>query len=450
MEAFVEAVNEAYHQFDSERVLLERSLDMTSEELVAHNQRLREELEAGRVMQQKLEAELRERKRAEESLRRNMVRLDEAQRLSGAGYWEWNVRTGDAVWSSEMYRIFGYEPGSITPNHHLFITHCHPEDVRPLTEYMRSIRTGRSQPTEFRIRRADDGGVRTLRASARIAADTAGRLSEAFGVCLDITEQRTYEHTLIAAREQAEAATRHAEELLLLKTTLLNNVSHELRTPLAAIIGFADILMADLDGERREFAQLIAQSGERLLDTFNSVLTLASLESGQEQLTLRPCELATEAEEAVQLLQPQARERRLFLTLDVEEAVRVRADSSALHRIFQNLLGNALKFTPQGGITVRVGRHVEPGGRFCGVVSIHDTGRGINPVFLPHLFDAFQQESKGMTRSHEGAGLGLTIVRRLTEMMGGRVEVESTLGVGSTFRVYLPLAGAPHLSLVGK
>ena len=148
LEAFVQAVDEAYRQFDGERELLESSLEVTSEELVERNRHLRDELQAGLGMQEKLEEELRERRRVEESLRRNVVRLDEAQRLSGMGYWEWNVRTGAAVWSSEMYRIFGYEPGSVTPSHRLFLSHVHPEDLRRLTRYVQSIRTGRSRAEE--------------------------------------------------------------------------------------------------------------------------------------------------------------------------------------------------------------------------------------------------------------------------------------------------------------
>ncbi len=448
-QAFVEAVEEAYHQFDSERTMLEHSLELTSDELVEHNQRLQDELGRVQRMQGALERELRERKRVEEALRRSLVRLDEAQRIAAVGYWEWRLRTGEVLWSDETFRIYGYEPGSVEPSQELFVSHTHPDDLAQLTRHVRLSRPGRSRREEYRIHRVT-GEVRTIQISSQIGLDEEGHPTHIFGIMRDVTDEREHEQTLIRAREQAEEAQRHAEELLALKTTLLDNISHELRTPLAAIIGFAEILAADLDGERQEFAQLIAQSGERLLDTFNSVLTLATLESGTQTLDVKECELVAEAREAVRLLEQQVEARGLYLRLDAPEDVAVHADVPALHRVLHNLIGNALKFTAQGGVTVRIGRALHEDGRAYGVVAVEDTGRGIDPAFLPRLFDAFQQESKGMARTHEGAGLGLTIVRRLAEMMQGWVEAESVVGVGSTFRVYLPCASASPLRLVPR
>ncbi len=445
---FADAVNEAYHQFEDERRLLERSLGLTSEELVARNQHLQRELEKVQQMQARLEAELAERQRVEESLRRNVVRLDAAQRLAGMGYWEWDTATGRVFFSDETFRIFGYAPGAVAPSQRLFLQHVVREDLDKLTRYVRLSRRGTSRELEYRIRRVE-GEVRMLRASSQRALNAAGRPTQLFGIVVDVTQQWMREESLVEARQQAEAAQRHAEALLLAKNSLLDNIGHELRTPLTAILGFADVLALDLEGQPREFARLIAQSGERLLETFNAVLDLATLESGRDAFQVQPCNLASVCEAVAREMTPLAEAKAL--TLDFEppaQPVSVSADGDALHRILHNLVANAVKFTHEGGVTLRVAMGTSRDGRACGLVEVEDTGPGISPAFLPNLFEPFEQESKGMARRHEGAGLGLAVARGMARRMGGDVEVESWLGRGSIFRLVMPVGA--HLRLVQK
>gem|GEM_PF-2904991 len=247
----------------------------------------------------------------------------------------------------------------------------------------------------------------------------------------DITSRKSYEQQLVVAREKAE-------EMAQVKSQLLTNMSHEIRTPLTAILGFAQVLSEEAKGAHREFGQLIEQNGKRLLATLNSVLDLAQLEDPMGQASLAPVDLCTEVQEALALFENKAELQGLYLKAvfpESEAAVRAEANSNFVNRILVNLIGNSLKFTEEGGITVGVRCEGEEA-----VLFVQDTGQGIAAEFLPHIFDEFRQESTGLSRTHEGNGLGLAITRRLVEQMNGRIDVESTKGEGTTFAVRLACA----------
>ena len=249
-------------------------------------------------------------------------------------------------------------------------------------------------------------------------------LSVYFG---DITDRKDYERGLIEAKEEAE-------QLAQVKSTLLANMSHEIRTPLTSIIGFSSIMAQEATGDHQEFAQLIEQNGQRLMATLNSVLDLAQLERGAVPNTIKPIDVAAEIDQIAHLLQPIAEEAGLYLRVECDaEDTSAALDKNLLNRVLNNLISNAIKFTNEGGVVVRVGADAEEVW-----ADVTDTGVGISPAFIPHLFEEFSQESKGMARSFEGSGLGLAISRRLVETMGGVIEVESEQDVGSTFTVRLP------------
>ncbi len=240
--------------------------------------------------------------------------------------------------------------------------------------------------------------------------------------------------------EAERAARERAEEMMRAKTSFFNNMSHEIRTPLTAIIGAAEILTMETEGTALEFAQMLFQGGQRLLDTLNSVLDLARLESEQQAVLLQPIRLDERAHQTVEMLRSLA--DRKGITLDVLADVpgaTVLADAAAVDRILTNLIGNAIKFTDRGGVRVEIGAQ---GGYVA--LTVRDTGIGMSEAFLPQVFDDFKQESDGLARSHEGSGLGLAITQRLVDLMGGTIAVESEKGVGSAFTVRLPRApGAP-------
>lgn len=243
----------------------------------------------------------------------------------------------------------------------------------------------------------------------------------------DISDRKRYEANLITAREKAE-------QLAQLKSTLMANLSHEIRTPLTSIIGFSSILSQEATGEHQEFAHLIEQNGQRLMETLNSVLDLAQFERGQLPYDPTPFDVATEVKQIVQLLKAQADNRGLYLNV-VNQATDPMAtlDRSLLSRVLNNIVGNAIKFTNEGGVTVTVG-----GNEAQVWIEVADTGIGISPSFMPYLFDEFRQEAPDASRSYRGSGLGLAISQRLILAMNGTIEVESTQHVGSSFIVRLP------------
>lgn len=241
-------------------------------------------------------------------------------------------------------------------------------------------------------------------------------------------ERKRVESELIQARAEAEKMSR-------LKSSFLANLSHEIRTPLTSILGYASLLAHELDGPFREWATTISQSGDRLLRTINSVLDLALLESGNLELSRNVVDLGRVVDDQLQLITPWAAEKNLTVIYNAPEpACTVYGDRICLDRVVANLLENAIKFTPSGTITITLNML---GGQAC--LSIEDTGIGMSPSFLKEIFNAFQQESVGEARDYEGIGLGLTVAKRLLNLHGGSIHIESHKGVGSRFSCMLPL-----------
>jgi signal transduction histidine kinase len=245
-----------------------------------------------------------------------------------------------------------------------------------------------------------------------------------------MTERKKREQNLREAKERAEKMNR-------LKTAFLANMSHEIRTPLTSIIGFAEVLADEVSGPREEMADLIQRSGGRLKETLTSVLDFARLEGEAMSLSPERLDLVERVRETVELLRPQIQEKALTLTLDLPEtSVEARMDGAALDRVLTNLLTNAIKFTEEGRITVALQADDEDV-----ALTVEDTGSGIGEEFLEHIYDAFEQESSGTARTHEGIGLGLTITQRLVDLMDGTIEIESTEGEGTRVTVRLPRTG---------
>lgn len=240
-------------------------------------------------------------------------------------------------------------------------------------------------------------------------------------------EQHRQADALIAAKHEAEEMSR-------LKSSFLANMSHEIRTPLTIMIGYAEALTEMVPEETRAFAERIEQGGHRLLATLNSVLELSRLQAKEMKLNLEDIDLAAEVTASVSLYGEMAAAKGLELRISTpKETSMARIDRGSLHRILDNLVGNAIKFTRTGHVEVEV---VEDTTRIY--MNVRDTGIGIGQDFLPYLFDEFKQESTGEARSHEGSGLGLTITRQMVEMHGGRISVESEKGAGTTFKVWFP------------
>jgi signal transduction histidine kinase len=256
----------------------------------------------------------------------------------------------------------------------------------------------------------------------------------AVAVVVDVTLREAAEHALREAKESAESAAR-------LKDAFLANMSHEIRTPMAAILGFAELLAAELpaDAATGRYARHIRDGGKRLLALLNNILDMARLEADRLPLSPTPHRLAETVENVCGLLGVLAVDKGLALHADIPDDLWVRTDPAREEQVLTNIVGNAIRFTEQGTIAVTAKHKRKDNGDWI-IVEVADTGIGIDPAFLPHIFDEFRQESEGHSRSHEGSGLGLAIARRLVERMGGAIDIRSQKGVGTTVTLNLPAA----------
>ncbi|HET6567743.1 MAG TPA: HAMP domain-containing sensor histidine kinase [Rhodothermales bacterium] len=252
------------------------------------------------------------------------------------------------------------------------------------------------------------------------------------------------EETVPGAREEVLGAVE-------MKSIFLANMSHEIRTPLTGILGCASILTRTLEGKPRSYAERIERSAKRLTETLNAVLTLAHLESGRVAMHLESLEIAAETAEIVRIYKPEATRKNLSLSLETAPGAfgaHAMLDRGALKGILQKLIGNAIKFTERGGVTVRISVEdavssvPNANGRTASerrvVIRVADTGIGISEAFIARIFHPFTQESTGLERTHEGSGLGLCIAHQFAEHMRGSLRVESTKGRGSVFTVSFP------------
>ncbi len=290
----------------------------------------------------------------------------------------------------------------------------------------------------FRVRRSASGTVRYawVEMSCRPLPAMDGGI---VGVTRDVTAHKDREAALSSARTDAERAS-------LAKTRFLANMSHELRTPLNAIIGFSEILDSELFGalgeERyRDYAGLIHQSGVHLLNVVNDILDMSKIEAGKFSILKAPFDACVLVKSCCDIVRHAADQKELSLEVDIPRSMpQLNADERACKQMLLNVLSNAVKFTEAGG---RVSLSVSVAGGNV-VFAVSDNGIGIAEQDLPRLGDPFVQTTRSYERRYEGAGLGLSVVRGLVRLHGGKLDIASTLGQGTCVRISLPLEPQSH------
>lgn len=283
------------------------------------------------------------------------------------------------------------------------------------------------------INKRKNGEEFPIHLSTSLITDDAGKPIALAGVSLDITESKKNQAELVEARDQAQQASR-------LKSNFFTAISHELRTPLVGILGFAEVLVDKIkQPQLSSMAEMILSSGKRLLETLNSVLDLSKIESDRLEFKYKEVELNSFADKNTKLFQAIAAKKGLIVSLKkLKQKVFVHVDEQILFQIFNNLIGNAIKYTPKGSITLEV-KIVDIDKKDFASISVIDTGIGIKKENLEQIFEEFRQISEGLSRQFEGTGLGLTITKRFVELMSGEIKVQSEFGKGSTFEVLFPL-----------
>ncbi|MEY4939505.1 MAG: hypothetical protein RIQ93_1240, partial [Verrucomicrobiota bacterium] len=306
----------------------------------------------------------------------------------------------------------------------------HPEDLVRQDNLRRRI--DRGETNEFNVEKRylrPDGAVVWVLLTTRVYRDETGRIQQEVSTVVDINEQKLKSEELRRAKEAAEAAN-------LAKSQFLAMMSHEIRTPMNGVIGMTSLLLdSRLTQEQSDYVETIRQSGDALLTIINNILDFSKIESNHFELeevdfSVREC-----VEAALDLLAPRVAEQGLDLLYEISDSVpgTVRGDPTRLRQVLVNLLGNAVKFTPRGEVALSVLGRPGSGRRLQLVFAVRDTGVGIPVEGMTRLFQAFSQVDASTTRRFGGTGLGLVISKRLTELMGGSMRVESEVGKGSTF-----------------
>jgi PAS domain S-box-containing protein len=326
-------------------------------------------------------------------------------------------------------------------------------DQEVLTQARQTGGTGHANTYETRLRRVDDQTI----VHALIASVPRWRgeqLVGAIAVISNLTERKRMEERLALTNADLEQALLNANELAhaaeganRAKGEFLANMSHEIRTPLNAIVGMTDLLLdSTLNPEQQRYAQVVMDSAQSLLEIINDVLDLSKIEAGRVEIESAPFDLAAVLNGAAEMLQLRAKQKGLALVVECEALLpaQVRGDALRLRQVLVNLISNAVKFTAQGYVSVNVSLEAQTDTDLHIRFSVRDTGIGIEPEVLPRLFQQFVQADSSTTRKYGGTGLGLAICKRLVELMGGTIGVESAPHYGSTFWCVIPFARAPH------
>ena len=392
---------------------------------------------------------------AKEALRETADRLRAVfdQAAVGMAIAELDGRISEA--NDRFLRILGYERSDIAG---LTVDTIVSVDDRAATR-ARMDEMVRGERSDYAIDRQfvrKDGTLIWARTSVNVLRDAAGEPNRFVGIVEDISEQKTAEVALQKAAEERKQlleserfARAEAERASAMKDEFLATLSHELRTPLSAILGWSQVLRFRTmsEAELHQGLETIERNARMQTQLIEDLLDMSRITSGKLRLEIQAVDVSASIEAAIETVKPAAEAKGLHIHKLVDpDASPVSGDPSRLQQIVWNLLSNAIKFTPKGGkiqvLLQRVNSHIE--------ISVVDTGIGIKPEFIPFVFDRFRQADASTTRMFGGLGLGLSIVKHLTELHGGSVSVTSAgPDMGSTFTVRLPCVAVRRLSPIG-
>jgi PAS domain S-box-containing protein len=430
---FIERVGSTYAQIDQDRYLFERSLAISSEEM----RQLYEDLR--RASASELAAE-------RNKLGESMERIQKLSLVASKA--RYGVAIADAEgrveWINDGFtRLTGYEAAEVLGKFLDALVAEQASDNETEAEIRRCMQSRERVSTEI-LNYTKDGRAFWTALEIEPVFNEQGELTNFIATQTDITERKAYESQLTRAKEEAESANRS-------KSQFLANMSHEIRTPLNAILGFAELLLREDDGsdpDRREHLQTINSSGKHLLTLINDVLDLSKIEAQELRIERVPCSPHQVIAEVMSTLRVRAQERGISLEYHWTSGVpdTIESDAYRLTQLLINLIGNAIKFTERGGVTVTA--HVEAVGDDGQLtIAVKDTGIGISPDKLHSVFDPFVQADNSVTRRFGGTGLGLAISRRIVEALDGNLSVTSELGVGSTFTATIATGSLADVSI---
>lgn len=349
---------------------------------------------------------------------------------NGDGVWDWNLKTNEVFFSRRWKEMLGYKEDDMWDTYEEWTKHIHPDDVGWVTDVIQMHLSGNtsSYESEHRVI-CKDGEYIWVLSRGKVISSVDGKPSRMVGTHTDISERKKIETNLQKAKAEAEIANR-------LKSQFLANMSHEIRTPMNAILGFAEILkdkVGDND-ELLEYLSGIQKSGNNLIHLINDILDIAKIEAGRLEIVYSPVNLNSIISDIKQIFSIQTAQKKLKFEVTIDDNLprSMFLDELRLRQVLFNVIGNAVKFTEKGGVDVNVRGFLKDANHIDLLFEITDTGIGISKSDMDTIFEPFKQQQE---QGSGGFGLGLSIARRLVEMMKGKITFQSQKGKGSKFTI---------------
>jgi PAS domain S-box-containing protein len=391
-----------------------------------------------------------ERKRSEEALRESEEMLLRSQAIGHLGSWEWDIVTNKVIWSDETFRIYGYLPNEIEANYE-FVLKSMSDESRE--EFNKSIEAALKENKTFEIEFTfftKNEEKKVLHSTGDIKRDEQGNPLKMYGILQDITERKRAEEELIIANNellfQNKEKEKRAVELIIakdiaeksnsLKDAFIANISHEIRTPLNGILGMTslikEIISPNMTDEEAEYFTAIDESCDRIIRTTDLILNYSQLETGTFTFIPKQLELSSICMNLVSKFNDSAKSKSLSLLFENKVGGTViSGDEYSITQVISNLIENAIIYTKRGFVTVKLYQNLQNEI----LLDVIDSGIGIGVEHLDHLFESFRQEQMGYSRSYDGLGLGLALVKKILDLHKATISVESIKGEGTTFTI---------------